>query len=94
MNVSLTPQLEKFINKQVKTGQYQTASEVVREALRLMAEHKQSRAEKLRRLRKELHSAFEEIERGDGIPATDEFFESIKRRGRERLDAMKRKKSA
>ena len=36
MNVSLTPELEKLVNEKVRGGLYQTASEVVREALRLL----------------------------------------------------------
>jgi putative addiction module CopG family antidote len=36
MNVSLTPQLEKFVNTKVKSGRYNSASEVVREALRCL----------------------------------------------------------
>jgi antitoxin ParD1/3/4 len=36
MNVSLTPELEQLVNEKVRTGLYQTASEVVREALRLL----------------------------------------------------------
>jgi antitoxin ParD1/3/4 len=36
MNVSLTPELEELVNEKVRTGLYQTASEVVREALRLL----------------------------------------------------------
>ena len=36
MNVSLTPELEKLVNDKVRSGLYQTASEVVREALRLL----------------------------------------------------------
>ena len=35
MNVSLTPELERIVNTKVESGLYQTASEVVREALRL-----------------------------------------------------------
>ena len=38
MNVSLTPELEQLVNEKVKSGFYQTASEVVREALRLLSE--------------------------------------------------------
>ena len=37
MNVNLTPQLERLIKQKVTTGLYNNASEVVREALRLMA---------------------------------------------------------
>jgi antitoxin ParD1/3/4 len=36
MNVSLTPELEQLVNDKVRSGLYQTASEVVREALRLL----------------------------------------------------------
>jgi antitoxin ParD1/3/4 len=36
MNVSLTPELEQLVNEKVRSGLYQTASEVVREALRLL----------------------------------------------------------
>ena len=36
MNVSLTPELEALVTEKVRSGLYQTASEVVREALRLL----------------------------------------------------------
>jgi antitoxin ParD1/3/4 len=36
MNVSLTPELEDLVDEKVRSGFYQTASEVVREALRLL----------------------------------------------------------
>jgi antitoxin ParD1/3/4 len=36
MNVSLTRELEDLVNDKVRSGFYQTASEVVREALRLL----------------------------------------------------------
>ncbi len=38
MNVSLTPELEELVERKVKTGRYQTASEVIREALRALEE--------------------------------------------------------
>ncbi|HIG26852.1 MAG TPA: type II toxin-antitoxin system ParD family antitoxin [Verrucomicrobiales bacterium] len=36
MNISLTPELEEFVSKKVKTGRYCSASEVIREGLRLL----------------------------------------------------------
>ena len=45
MNVSLTPELEKFVSAKVGSGRYNSASEVVREALRLLEEHDSARAE-------------------------------------------------
>ncbi len=44
LNVSLTPELTAFISAQVASGRYQTASEVVREALRLLEEKKAAAA--------------------------------------------------
>lgn len=35
-NISLTPELEAFVDSQVASGQYQTASEVIRAGLRLL----------------------------------------------------------
>lgn len=43
MNVSLTPELEKFVEGKVDSGLYNNASEVVREGLRLLKEHDEIR---------------------------------------------------
>lgn len=44
MNVSLTPELEAFVHAQVASGQYASASEVVRQSLRLLEEYETKRA--------------------------------------------------
>ena len=51
MNVSLTPELERFVNEKVCTGMYHTASEVVREGLRLLKQRDEDRDGALRRER-------------------------------------------
>jgi antitoxin ParD1/3/4 len=43
MNISLTVELEGFVEKKVKTGRYQSASEVIRAGLRLLEERDQER---------------------------------------------------
>jgi antitoxin ParD1/3/4 len=43
MNVSLTPELEKFVEGKVDGGLYNNASEVIRESLRLLKEHDEIR---------------------------------------------------
>ena len=43
LNVSLTPELEQFVESRVASGRYQTASEVIREGLRLLEEREQTR---------------------------------------------------
>ncbi|MGH9524195.1 MAG: type II toxin-antitoxin system ParD family antitoxin [Terriglobales bacterium] len=85
MNVSLTPALEKFIAKKVKDGKYQTASEVVRDALRAMVE----RDENLARLREELRPSYEASKRGE---FSDLTMEELKQEGRRRLAARRMKK--
>ncbi len=62
MNVSLTPELEQLVNEKVGSGLYQTASEVVREALRLMKERDQERE----RLRADVRAGFDQLARGEG----------------------------
>ena len=53
MNVNLTPELETLVRRKVASGMYTSASEVVREALRLMEEQDQMRAVRLEQLRQE-----------------------------------------
>ncbi|MGC2112226.1 MAG: type II toxin-antitoxin system ParD family antitoxin [Candidatus Korobacteraceae bacterium] len=64
MNVSLTPQLEKLIEQKVREGNYQNASEVVREALRLLADRDERRSLELQRLRGEIQLGLDDIRHG------------------------------
>jgi antitoxin ParD1/3/4 len=82
MNVSLTPALEEWVSKKVEGGLYSSASEVVREALRLLQDHEQLREIRLAELRREVAIGLEQAERGDLKPFDAE---EIKRLGREQL---------
>ena len=62
MNVSLTPELERLVNEKVESGLYQTASEVVREALRLLKDRDQAREQ----LRTDVQAGFDQLVRGEG----------------------------
>jgi putative addiction module CopG family antidote len=48
MNLSLTPEPEQFVQAKVESGRYNSASEVVRKALRLLEDHEQAQANSLR----------------------------------------------
>ena len=54
MNVSLTPKLEEWVRQKVESGLYNSASEVVREALRLMEENERLRAARVNQLRRDI----------------------------------------
>jgi len=91
MNVSLTVELEAFVQARVKSGRYTSASEVVREALRLMEKRDARLAERehaLQAFQTELDRRIAELDRGEGIPA-EEVFAEIRRHSAER-----RRKSA
>jgi len=86
MNVSLTPQLEQFVDKKVRQGKYQTASEVIREGLRLLAERDQKRALELQRLRREIAVGLEQVENGQ---VGNLSVQKIKAEGRKRRAARR-----
>jgi antitoxin ParD1/3/4 len=67
MNVSLTPELEKFVNAKVGSGRYNSASEVVREALRLLEEHDSARAAQLAGFNGELGRRLTSLDRGETV---------------------------
>ena len=67
MNVSLTTELEKFVSAKVDSGRYNSASEVVREALRLLEEHDQARAAQLSGFNRELGRRLETLDHGQHV---------------------------
>lgn len=70
MNVSLTPQLDKFVVRKVASGRYTSASEVIREALRLMEERDKSRAVELTTFHDELNRRLQSLEHGEYVDST------------------------
>ena len=85
MNVSLTPELENLVSNKVKSGMYQTASEVIREGLRLLRE----RDGRMSELRADIHAGFEAVGRGEYKDYDEETIKQlaarVKARGRKRL---------
>jgi antitoxin ParD1/3/4 len=83
MNVSLTPELERFVQGKVESGLYNNASEVVREALRLLKEHDEIRV----KWREQIERGWAQAQAGKVVDG-DEVFrkaqERIKHRGRKR----------
>ena len=61
---------EQFIKTQLESGRYSSASEVVRDALRLMEEREQLRQVQLEQLRQQIQAG---IDSGPGIPAEEVF---------------------
>ena len=67
MNFSLTPSLEQFVRDRAHSGDYNNASEVVREAIRLLKRVEEQRALKMERLRGAIREGDEALEKGEFI---------------------------
>lgn len=91
MNVSLTPELENLVNEKVKSGLYNSASEVIRESLRLLQEQDMLKEIRRNELRREIMLGVEQIRNGEYIELkTSEDYtnlaEKIKKEGREEFE--------
>ena len=80
MNVSLTPELEKLVEKKVKSGRYQSASEVIREGLRLIEDQDRLRELRLEEARKKIQTGLDQLDRGQGLPG-EKVYAQMRRRG-------------
>ena len=67
MNVSLTPELDSFVAGKVESGRYTSASEVVREALRLLEEHDRARSAQLAAFNQEIGARLASLDRGEYV---------------------------
>jgi antitoxin ParD1/3/4 len=94
MNVSLTAELEELVNQKVKSGLYTSASEVIREALRLLKEQDQLRNFRLAELKKEARKGTAQLDKGQyrTFASPDEILSHVKAEGRKRLVQEKRAK--
>ena len=89
MNVHLTPELETLVQNKVKTGRYNSASEVVREALRLFEQRDRIRELQIQELQKKINEGLASLERGEGVDG-EEFFRGLEREERELRRKRKR----
>jgi antitoxin ParD1/3/4 len=67
LNVSLTSELENFVTSRVASGRYLTASEVVRDGLRLLEERQHLRDEALAGVRQKIEEGLASLDRGEGL---------------------------
>ena len=87
MNVNLTPDLEALIQRKVQSGLYNNQSEVVREALRLLADQDRLSEAHLEKLRGALNEGLIQADRGellDGPQVISEVRASLRRRRKPR----------
>ena len=88
MNVSLTGPLARFVTRQVRSGRYQTASEVVREGLRMLESRQKEHAAAVASVRRKIAVGLKQAQEGELVAG-----ETVHRRILARAVAAKRKAS-
>lgn len=83
LNVNLTPKLEELVRRKVSSGRYNSASEVVREALRIMEAQDELQSLKLEQLRRDIRDGL------DSGPARPWSVAEMKREGRKNLTSRR-----
>ena len=71
-NISLTKHFDEFVEKNIATGEYQNASEVVRDALRLLQSRQKEEKLKLQKLREAIDVGLKDLENGNYIDLTSD----------------------
>jgi antitoxin ParD1/3/4 len=89
MELSLSPQVEEYINRKVASGQYNSAGEVVSRAVRLMEQSERTRETQLEQLRREIAVGTEQLDRGEytvyDSRSLHQLADEIKAEGRTKL---------
>lgn len=70
-NISLTPEQDAFVEKIVKSGEYQNASEALRDALRALQQRRREDALKLKALRQQIKVGVDALDRGEVVEVKD-----------------------
>jgi len=69
MNISLTPEMEAFVQMQLESGLYHSQSEVIREGLRLLKRFNDHSQEYKLWLNEQIALGVSELDNGHGLPA-------------------------
>jgi antitoxin ParD1/3/4 len=76
-NISLTREQDAFVDDVVKSGEYQNASEAIRDALRALQQRRKEDALKLRVLRQQIKAGIDALDRGDFVEVAGSELESF-----------------
>jgi antitoxin ParD1/3/4 len=77
MSISLAPELEGFINQKVASGLYNSANEVIREALQLLKEQDELQRMRNDELRREIQKGLDSLDQGKGLDGPTAMAELI-----------------
>jgi len=79
MNISLTPELEKFIQAKVDSGLYTSVSEVIRESLRLLSTYEEVQKKRMEQLNQAIDEGLAQLQKGQGVKA-DHVYQRLQKK--------------
>jgi len=79
MNISLTPELERFIQAKVDSGLYTSVSEVIRESLRLLSTYDEVQKKRMEQLNQAIDEGLVQLKQGQGIKA-EQVYQRLKKK--------------
>jgi antitoxin ParD1/3/4 len=91
MNVSLTPELEQYVSRKVKSGDYHSASEVIRDGLRLLKERDAVHKARIAELRREIAIGAAQADKGMLSEFNQQTLDEITNEVRQELSAERRR---
>jgi antitoxin ParD1/3/4 len=85
MNVSLTPELDKWINEKIESGLYNSSSEVIREGLRVLIRQEDQRNAMLKESRTELLVGMKQLDSQKSKVFNKDLLKNIKSNARKNM---------
>ena len=85
MNVSLTPELDKWIKEKVASGLYRSSSELIREGLRFLMVREEQRQAMIAELREDLLIGITQLDKGKSQDLDKDLLKSIKQKARKKV---------
>jgi antitoxin ParD1/3/4 len=81
MPLSLSPELERRIAEKIESGEYESAEDVVSNALRALSREDEEYASRLEALRGEIQKGIDDLDNGRRVPIDEAFARLKLRRG-------------
>lgn len=85
MNISLTQELDQWINEKVESGLYKSSSEVIRDSLRLLRRQEDQREAMIEDLRHELLIGIKQLDSRKSVELNSNLIKIIKESGRQKV---------
>jgi antitoxin ParD1/3/4 len=88
-NIALTQHFDQFVQAKIESGRYQSASEVVRDSLRIMEEHELERKRAVAEVEKKIRAGYDQLKRGQTVDP-DKVYAQIKAMSRKASRSVKK----